>query len=334
MPALLQDFLNYIFTIKGKSANTVQVYFYDLRLFLRFMLLRRGLVKKELPFDEISIKEIGADFIDSITLSDLYAYMSYVTSERGNTSCPRARKVASLKSFFNYLSNKAGIIHSNPAAELESPKILKKLPRYLNVEESKSLLSSVGETSSKYPERDYAILTIFLNCGLRLSELVGMNIRSIRDNVLTVTGKGGKERTVYLNGACTEALDAYLKVRGKTPGLSGPNLPAILKDRQALFLSERRQRISKNMVQYIVKKYIRQAGLDPSRYSTHKLRHTAATLMYRYGKVDIRTLQELLGHESISTTEIYTHLDEKQIKEAVESNPLAGYRQKNSYDKD
>jgi len=193
--------------------------------------------------------------------------------------------------------------------------LLKRLPKYLNVDESKKLLSSVTPENTKYPERDFAIITLFLNCGMRLSELVGINLKNIKGDTLTIIGKGNKERTVYLNKACIAAINDYLKTRP----VNG------VKDKDALFLSERKQRISKNTVQHIVKKFIKEAGLDPNRYSTHKLRHTAATLMYKYGKVDIKTLQELLGHESISTTEIYTHIDNQQIKDAVESNPLANY---------
>lgn len=238
--------------------------------------------------------------------------MSFVSNNRSNSSYARARKVASLKSFFKYLTNKAKLIDKNPALELESPKIVKRLPRYLNIDESKQLLSSVD---GQYSARDYAILTLFLNCGLRLSELVGINLNNIKNNTLTVIGKGDKERMIPLNAACIQAIDNYKKVRP----VEG------VKDKNALFLSERKQRISKSTVQYIVKKYITSAGLDPKRYSTHKLRHTAATLMYRYGQVDIRSLQELLGHESISTTEIYTHLDEQQLRNAVDSNPLSNF---------
>lgn len=239
--------------------------------------------------------------------------MSFVSNQRSNSAYARARKVASLKSFFNYLTHKAKLIDKNPASELESPKIVKRLPRYLNIDESKQLLTSVeGEHSA----RDYAILTLFLNCGIRLSELVGINLNSIRNNTLTVIGKGDKERIIPLNSACIAAIDAYRKVRP----VDG------VKDKKALFLSERKQRISKATVQHLVKKYIVSAGLDPRKYSTHKLRHTAATLMYKYGHVDIRALQELLGHESISTTEIYTHLDTQQLKNAVESNPLSNFK--------
>ncbi|NLM12026.1 MAG: tyrosine recombinase XerC [Clostridiaceae bacterium] len=311
-PELLKDFLNYMQTIKGKSVNTIQVYFYDLRVFLRFIKLHRNLLPESTDFDSIDISDVDEKLLKTVTLSDLYSYMSFVSNNRSNSAYARARKVASLRSFFKYLTNKAKVLDKNPALELESPKIVKRLPRYLNVDESKKLLSSID---GKHSIRNYAILTLFLNCGIRLSELVGINLDDIRNNSLTVIGKGDKERTIPLNTACIEAINNYLKVRP----VEG------VKDKKALFLSERKQRISKATVQHIVKKYIISAGLDPKRYSTHKLRHTAATLMYRYGQVDIRALQELLGHESISTTEIYTHLDEQQLRNAVDSNPLANF---------
>ncbi len=322
MPPVLRDFLSYMQTIKGKSANTVQVYFYDLRVFFRFMKLHKNLVNKNIEFNDIPITDIDTDFLKLISLSDLYAFMAYVSNNRDNSSYARARKVASLKSFFKYITFKAKLLDINPAAELESPKILKRLPRYLNIEESKQLLNSVEGTFS---ERDYAIITVFLNCGLRLSELVGINLNNIKDGTtLTVIGKGDKERSIPLNNACINAIEAYKKVRPANG----------LKDKNALFISERRQRISKESVQKIVKKYIKAAGLDPERYSTHKLRHTAATLMYKYGHVDIRALQELLGHESIATTQIYTHLDSNQLRNAVNSNPLANFDFKEPLHKD
>lgn len=313
MPPILSDFLSYMQITKGKSLNTVQSYFYDLRLFFRFMKVRNKFINVE--FNDIEITDINLTFIKAITLSDLYAFMAFVSNNRDNSSYSRARKVACLKSFFKYLTFKAKLLDINPAAELESPKILKRLPRYLNIEESKQLLTSVD---GEYSKRNYAIITIFLNCGLRLSELVGINLNNIKGTTLTVIGKGDKERSIPLNNACINAIGAYIKVR-----------PAnALKDKNALFISERKQRISKESVQKIVKKHIKAAGLDPERYSTHKLRHTAATLMYKYGNVDIRSLQELLGHESISTTQIYTHLDSKQLKKAVDSNPLADFDNK------
>ena len=306
---IMIDFLNYMETIKGKSKNTIKEYAYDLRMFLRFIKLHKGMTDPNTEFDKIDISDITSEDLKSITLSDLYSFMSYLSRERDNNASSRARKVASIKSFFKYLTSKAKIIDINPATELESPKITKRHPRYLNIEESKKLLSSV---SGKYAERDYAILTLFLNCGLRLSELVNINLNKIKNDTITVIGKGNKERTIYLNNACKQAIEEYLKVRPVDN----------VKDKQALFLSE--------TVQHIVKKYIKIAGLDPERYSTHKLRHTAATLMYKYGSVDIRALQEILGHESVSTTEIYTHVDNEQLRNAVDSNPLSDFTAKNA----
>jgi integrase/recombinase XerD len=318
-PIIVMDFLNYMETIKGKSRNTAKEYFYDLRLFLRYI---KTLKKQTLEtvFENINISDVAIDLIREVTLSDLYSYMSFLTRERDLNATSRARKVASIKSFFNFLTGKAGLLDYNPASELESPKIMKRLPKYLNIEESKKLLGSI---EGEYRERDFAIITLFLNCGMRLSELVNINIskmklkdnNKISEDTLTVIGKGDKERTIYLNNACVKALETYLKVRPREG----------VKDRNALFLSERKQRISNKTVQYLVKKYITAAGLDPERYSTHKLRHTAATLMYKHGNVDIRALQEILGHESISTTEIYTHVDNRQLKNAIDSNPLADF---------
>ncbi|NLC68107.1 MAG: tyrosine recombinase XerC, partial [Clostridiaceae bacterium] len=300
-PIIVRDFLNYMETIKGKSKSTVKEYFYDLRLFIKFIKQYKKLVPLNTDFEKIIISDVSIVFFKSVTLSDLYEFMSFLSRDRNNSASSRARKVASIKSFFNYLANKVKLLDYNPASELESPKILKRLPRYLNIEESKQLLNIID---GKHRERDYAIITLFLNCGLRLSELVNIDINRVKNDTITVIGKGNKERTVYLNEACISAINDYLKVRP----VDG------VKDKNALFLSERKQRISNKTVQHIVKKYISLAGLDPERYSTHKLRHTAATLMYKYGKVDIRALQQILGHESISTTEIYTHVDNVQLR--------------------
>jgi len=313
-PQILQDFLNYMLTIKGKSENTVHAYAYDLRMFFRFLLMYRGAAvlkdDSDESFHEIDLTGIRADLLAETDLSELYAFLSYVGRDRANKSHARARKVACMKSFFNYLVSKAKLMENNPTRELDTPKILKRQPRYLNLDESRHLLESIDGRSY---ERDYAMITLFLNCGMRLSELVSINTKDIRDNRLTIMGKGGKERTVYLNDACKSAIDAYLAIR-PTEGVT---------DRAALFLSERKRRVGKTTVQHIVKKHIGAAGLDTSKYTTHKLRHTAATLMYKHGQVDIRALQEILGHESISTTEIYTHVDDKRLREAVESNPLS-----------
>lgn len=313
----VSDFLSYMENIKGKSKNTVKEYYYDLRMFLRYIKITKC-ENKKMSFDlidQVNILDINIDVIKTITLSDLYSFMTYLTRERNLNASSRARKVASIKSFMKYLTDKAKLLDHNPASELESPKILKKLPKYLNIDESKLLLDSVVGENEK---RDYAMLTLFLNCGLRLSELVGININRINSDTLVVIGKGAKERTIYLNEACLDAIKEYMTERPVDKVI----------DKNALFLSERKKRISNKTVQYTVKKYIISSGLDADRYSTHKLRHTAATLMYKYGKVDIRALQEILGHESISTTEIYTHVDNSQLRDAVESNPLSKIKRK------
>lgn len=311
MPDIVIEFLNYMITIKNKSLKTVSEYHYDLRTFLRYIKVNKYNADEK-NFKNIDVKDITIDDIRKIDLTDLYSFISYTSRELDNTAVTRARKVASLKSFYKYLHTKVKLIDYNPAAELDTPKHVKRLPKYLNLNESIQLLQSVN--SKKNAARDYAIIVLFLNCGLRLSELVGINVNSIRGDTLTVIGKGNKERTVYLNKACQDAIAAYMAERSKFK---------TIKDPKALFLSERKTRISPKTVQYLVKKYIQAAGLDPDKYSPHKLRHTAATLMYKHGNVDIRALQAILGHESIATTEIYTHLDDEQLREAVRSNPLA-----------
>ncbi len=311
-PYYLKDFITYMETIKGKSSKTVDEYYFDLRTFLRFMKVLKGQAEID-HFDAISISDISIEFIREITLHDLYEYLSYTLRERLNNANSRARKVSSLKSFFKYLLNKAKLISVNPAAELDSPKIPKTLPKYLSLDESKKLLHSIDGT---YKYRDFAIISIFLNCGLRLSELAGINLNDIRDDKLTVFGKGSKERTVYLNESCLKAIKDYIDKERPKEGLKYPH-------KNALFLSRLNQRISVKTIQHIVKKHLEAAGLDASKYSVHKLRHTAATLMYRYGHVDVRVLQEILGHTDLSTTQIYTHLDDEQLRSASKSNPLA-----------
>lgn len=308
LPSILNDFLGYLCTIKGKSQNTIDGYKTDLRLFLKYM----KKIKKNLKDDveDIYIGDIDEEFIKSIRLYDLYSFINYVTLKRDNSAYARARKTAAIKSFFNYLETKVKIIKENPARELESPKIEKRHPVYLTLEQSKQLLSIVD---GRNKERDYAILVLFLNCGLRLSELIGIDISKIKGDTLTVIGKGNKERTVYLNSACIKAIENYLAVRPKDGVI----------DKDALFLSERKKRISKLTVEVLVKKFIKKAGLYDNKYTPHKLRHTAATLMYKYGHVDIRALQQILGHESVSTTQIYTHIDDEKLREAIKSNPLS-----------
>ena len=315
MPDIVIEFLNYMLTIKNKSEKTILEYYYDLRTFLRYIKVIKHNADEN-KFDELTVNDITIDDIKSIDLTDLYSFMAYTSRERRNSAVTRARKVACLKSFYRYLFSKVKLIDYNPAAELDSPKTVKSLPKYLKLDESIRLLQSVQ--GKKNVARDYAIITLFLNCGLRLSELVGININDIRGDVLTVIGKGNKERTIYLNKACKNAIDAYLKERAQLKNI---------KDPKALFISERKNRISPKTVQYLVKKYVKAAGLDQDKYSPHKLRHTAATLMYKHGNVDIRALQAILGHESVATTEIYTHIDNEQLRQAVNKNPLSSFTQ-------
>lgn len=312
IPECLNDFLNYLGTIKGKSKNTMDGYKFDLTMFFRFIKLYRGKVPNNYDFDKIQINDIDDNLIRRIKLSDLFAFISFAENYRKNGTYARARKVATLKSFFKYLQGKAKIIDENPAIELESPKISKRNPIYLTLDESKTLLSSID---GKFRERDYCIITLFLNCGLRLSELCGIDISRIKEDTLTVIGKGNKERTIYLNKACLKALDNYLGVRVLDMDK--------IKDKDALFISKNYTRINKRSVELMLKKYLITANLDTDKYTPHKLRHTAATLMYKYGNVDIRSLQKILGHENVSTTQIYTHVDDEKLREAVNSNPLS-----------
>ena len=310
IPLPLMGFLNYMETIKGKSKSTVKEYHYDLRTFFRYLKVQRGLVPKTADFEKIRIDDVDVELIKSVTLNDLYGFISYVSFTRDNSNSAKARKVSTLRSFFKFLHSKMNMIDENPAADLETPKISSRHPVHLTLSEARDLLSAVD---GEFRDRDYCILTLFLNCGLRLSELVSIDISNIRDDTLTVIGKGNKERTVYLNDACLKAIEGYLKLRPRDG----------VKDRDALFLSKRKQRISNKTVQYIVKKYVKKAGLDTEKYSAHKLRHTAATLMYKHGNVDIRALQQILGHSNISTTQIYTHVDDKRLRDAVKRNPLS-----------
>ena len=319
---MLKDFLVYHETIRGHSKNTVDEYYLDLRTFFRYLKLSRGLVPRSTELEEITISDIDVPFLSKVTLAEIYDFLSYLSRDRvrqansaepefGLTASSRARKIAAIRSFFKYLTVKAKLLDENPVQDLDSPKLPKTLPRYLTLEESQRLLSAVDGVNK---ERDYCILCIFLNCGLRISELVGMNVNDYRGDNLRVVGKGNKERTVYLNDACREALDAWLNVRRNL-------VPARI---PAMFLSNRRTRISVDSVQVMVKKYLKRAGLDPTLYSTHKLRHTAATLMLQNG-VDVRTLQEVLGHENLNTTQIYTHIDNAELRTAAAANPLSTF---------
>lgn len=317
-PNFLNSFLDYTATILNKSPNTIKEYNYDLNNFLKFILVHFKMTDKK-DLKDVDIHDMNISTVEKITLEDIHAYLFYLKNNFNSKAATRARKVASIRVFFNYLCNKSGIIDKNPAQNLETPKQDRRIPKYLSLDDSKKLLEAATNIDDRNKERDFAIITLFLNCGMRLSELVGINFKDINFNdcKLSVIGKGNKERTIYLNKACMNAINNYIAIRPRD-GVKSDS-------RDALFLSERKERISNRTVQYIVKQELQRAGLDTNKYSVHKLRHTAATLMYQYGNVDIRALQELLGHESISTTEIYTHVDNSQVRNAVESNPLANF---------
>ena len=318
-PDYLNSFLNYSESILNKSPNSVKEYNYDLNMFLKFIKIHFKLTNED-DFSKIEIKDISIDTIKKIKLDDIHTFLSYMTREQRSKAATRARKVSTIRIFFAYLNEKAELIDTNPALHLETPKQDKRLPKYLSLDDSKKLLDAASNEDNRNSARDTAIITLFLNFGMRLSELVGINLKDIDFNEykLNVIGKGNKERIIYLNKACIKALNNYLVVRPKE-GIKHDKKQS----EKAMFLSERRERISNRTVQHIVSKELEQAGLDTRKYSVHKLRHTAATLMYQYGQVDIRALQELLGHKSISTTEIYTHVNNEQVRSAVERNPLA-----------
>ena len=324
-PRILIDFLSYHETIKAHSQKTVDEYFLDLRNFFRYLKQLRDRSLQDIPFEDISIKDIDLAFIKDITLTDIYGYMTYLSRDRvqhhnsensnkGLSAASRARKLATIRSFFNYLCNKVHLLENNPCKDIDSPKLKKSLPRYLTLNESLSLLDAVDGNNR---ERDYCILTLFLNCGLRISELIGLNRNDIQEDALRVLGKGNKVRIVYLNQACQDALQQYLAVRRPISG----------RDQDALFLSSQNKRISRSMVHTPVKKPLSQAGLDSTQYSSHKLRHTAATLMLQNG-VDVKAVQEVLGHEHLNTTEIYTHVDNDSLRVAAKANPLSRVKMK------
>ena len=316
-PQVLREFLSYHETIKGQSQRTISEYYLDLRMFLRFMRLVKEEMPYDTPLDAISIKSLEIEFIKTITITDIFDFLSYLANDRqselsvdpGIGAAARSRKLSAIKSFYKYLTVRTKLLTVNPVKDVEFPKIRKSLPKYLTLEESRRLLSSVHGVNEK---RDYAILMLFLNCGIRRSELVGLNLSDVYEDRIRVTGKGNKERIVYFGSACKAAIDAYLPERNKK----------VLSDNRALFGSRDNNRISVTAVHRLVKKHMLAAGLDPSQYSAHKLRHTAATLMVSNG-VDIKTVQEVLGHEHLNTTEIYTHIENTELKIAAEANPLS-----------
>lgn len=310
-PLPVREFLVYHETIKGQSKATVDSYYLDLRTFTRYLYISRGLVPRDTELSDVDIRSADLSFYGAVTLTEVYDFLAFLSRDRGLNSASRARMLTSLKGFYQYLTVKTKQLSVNPVQDIDTPKLRKALPRYLTLEESQRLLSSV---EGKNRERDYCILCLFLNCGLRISEMVGLNLTDIRQDSLLIHGKGSKERIVYLNDAAAAALNDWLLVRKSTAAI----------DKNALFLSSRRKRMSVDAVQVMLKKTLLRAGLDPNQYSPHKLRHTAATLMLQNG-VDVRTLQEVLGHENLNTTQIYTHVANTGLRTAAQANPLSSF---------
>lgn len=319
-PVIITDYLNYLKSIRGLSSNTIKEYRYDLMLMVRYMIIRKIYYGDEESFNEdfknIKINRIvNPKFFESLTLQDFYAFLSFLDNEKNDSSTTRSRKISAIKSFYKYLFSEIEVINSNISDKLTNPKISQRQPVYLTLNETELLLDTIKNEPNEFLRfRDLAIVFTFLTTGMRLSELVSINMEDIIYNHFNIIGKGNKERTIYLTDNCRELLDQYILVRNK-----------YIKDLKidALFISTRKKRISNRAVQSTIDKYLKKAGFDTSVYSTHKLRHTAATLMYKYGNVDIRTLKDILGHENISTTQIYTHLDDEDLKNAVNKNPLS-----------
>ena len=319
-PQVLREFLIYHENIMGQSQLTISEYYLDLRMFLRFVKLMRGDMPVNTDLDTIDIRDVNLDFIREIDTSDVFDFLSYLANDRavnpessapdyGISATARARKLSSIKSFYKYLTARTKQLEENPVAELEYPKLRKSLPKYLTLDQSAALLQAVSGQNEK---RDYAILMLFLNCGIRRSELVGLNLTDVYEDRIRVVGKGNKERFVYFGSACRKAIDAYLEERKQIE----------LSDNRALFGSRDKNRISVTAVHRLVKKALLQAGLDSTQFSAHKLRHTAATMMLS-GGVDVKTVQEVLGHENLNTTQIYTHIESTELKIAAEANPLS-----------
>lgn len=311
VPQIAQDFLFYMMTIKGRSVRTVAAYHVDLRLFFRYLKCAKVLHRLPDNLDDVKCDDLDPNIILNITLSDAYAYLHYIQQQRENGPATRSRKVSALKTFYKYLNTKTTMLKENPLKDLEVPALKKSMPKYLTLEQSMDLLSVVD---GPHRERDYCIITLLLNCGMRLSELVGINLQDIREDTIKLLGKGNKERIIYINSACKSAIDAYLRVR---------ETPIKESEKNAFLLSGRNTRLTGRRVEQIVEENLKKAGLSGMGYSPHKLRHTAATLMYQHGNVDIRVLKELLGHANLGTTEIYTHISNKQLEKAAAASPLS-----------
>ncbi len=316
-PKLAIEYLKNMEVIRGLSVRTVNAYYIDLITFFRYIKKSRHLCAQDADDVDINLTDIDLDFIKSISKNEIYEFLYYVTSERNNSPSARARKLSSIKGFYKYICNKMKLIQSNPTDDIEAPINKKSLPKYLNLSESMKLLQSVN---SDFYERDFCILLLFLSCGMRVSELVSINRLSINsdDGTIRIIGKGNKERLVYLSEACYAAILILIEELDKLEKI---------KDKKALFISKRTgERLTVRRVQQIVNNCLAAAGLSGRGFSPHKLRHTAATMMYQEGGVDMLALKEILGHAHVSTTEIYTHLGAKELKKAAESSPFSNVK--------
>ena len=312
-PDYVEDFLTNMKVIKDRADRTEEAYYIDIRTFLRYLKVKHRAVSKDTEWSGISISDVPIEWLKSFSLNDAYVYLKFLRDERKNETATRARKTSALKQLYIYLHKKAKLIDENPMQDLELPRVKNKLPVFMSLQDSLKLLENID---SKHRERDYCIILLFLNCGMRLSELVGLNLSdySRENKSLRVLGKGNKQRMVYLNESCIEALNTYIDT-------ARPKETAI--DKNAIFLSANKTRIAKRRVQQIVEENLERAGLSNMGITTHKLRHTAATLMYQHGNVDTLVLRDILGHKSIATTEIYTHLSDENLRKAIDANPLA-----------
>lgn len=320
-PLILIDYLNYLKSIKGLSKSTIKEYTYDLEAFIEFQLIRKLYNNDRQDymdnFNPSKINEYANEnFFENLNIQDFYAFLSYLDNHKNDTATTRSRKISAIKSFYKYMYSEIEIIDNNVADKLTNPKISQRQPIYLTLNETEILLATISKEQNEFLRaRDMAIVFTFLTTGMRLSELVSIDLSDVNKDNFKIIGKGNKERTVYLTSNCQELINIYIIKRSE-----------YLKDDSinALFVSTRKKRISNRTVQATIDKYLEKAGFDTKIYSTHKLRHTAATLMYKYGNVDIRALKDILGHASVSTTQIYTHLDDDDLKDAVNKNPLSG----------
>jgi integrase/recombinase XerD len=293
------DFLDYCRTIKGLSDESISGYYNDLKMFFDYI-------------KQLKKKNITDRLIKNIELQDLHKFMTYLEKDCGNNARTRCRKVSTLKSYFEYLQNVTKLIISNPSYSLRKPKVPKTKPVAMSIQECEKLLNSLDKDSYFY-YRDRCILMIFLQCGLRLSELINIKVSDVQNIRMIINGKGNKERDAFLSESCIKSIDDYLEVRNDEEVSE--------EDKEYLFLSREKNKISKRAVQSLVKKHMEDAGLDTNKYHTHSTRHTFATIAYDQG-ADIIKLSELLGHSNVNTSKIYITLKEEELREITNKNPL------------